>query len=167
MPRSTTRIVVAAITCAALLAGGASALAAHPKKRAHFSGSFTFTGINGFKAPVAFTVSKDGKTLTGFAYSTLGCFGSGGFQPGVDYYTKPSAIIKIGTVKVASSGSFSRSNVVSSYTIAGYTTTTTSSVRGKFSSAHKGNGTVTFEQKLSGATSSTCHSLALAFSVKG
>ena len=85
------RAAVVVLVCCALLAGAASALAAHPKKGARFSGSFSFTGINGFKAPVAFGVSKSGTSLTGFHYSTLGCFGSGGFQKGVDYYTKPGA----------------------------------------------------------------------------
>jgi hypothetical protein len=165
MSLSRTRVVIASLACALLLAGAASALAAHPKKRAHFSGSFTFTGVNGFKAPVAFTVSKNGKTLTGFAYSTLGCFGSGGFQTGVNYYTKPYAIIKVGTVKVSSSGRFTATGVVSKYAFAAQTTTTTSAISGKFTNSKTATGTVTFSQTFTPG-GGNCHSTPLAFKVK-
>ena len=156
--------MVAALACAALLAGAPSALAAHPKKGAHFSGSFSFTGINGFKAPVSFTVSKDGKKLTGLQYSTLGCFGSGGFQKGVDYYTKAGNIIKVGTVKVSASGHFSASGVVFKFTVSGFTTTTTTKVSGSFTSAKAASGTLTFAQKLSSGAS--CNSSVLSFKAK-
>src|SRR5207248_9306704 len=100
------RTAIGALICAVALTLSASALAAHPKKGAHFRGSFAFVGVNGFKPPVSFSVSKNGKALTGFTYGTLGCFGGGGFQKGVDYYTKPSATIKVGIVKVSSTGRF-------------------------------------------------------------
>jgi len=168
MPGTRSRTAIAALTCAALAAGAAAgaatALAAHPKKGAHFSGSFSFPGINGFKAPVSFTVSKTAKTLTGLQYSTLGCFGSGGFQKGVDYYTKPGNIIKVGTVKVSGSGHFSASGVVSKFTIAGFTTTTTTKLSGSFTSAKAASGTITFVQKLSSGAS--CVSFALRFKAK-
>jgi hypothetical protein len=162
-----TRAAAAALSCAALLAGAASALAAHPKKSAHFSGSFGFAGVNGFKPPVSFSVSKNGKTLTGFAYSTLGCFGAGGFQKGVNYYTKPEAIVKVGTVKVSSSGHFSAGGVVWKYSNKfGVTTTTTTTLSGSFSKAKAASGTVSFAQKLSGKTTGACESQALSFSAK-
>jgi hypothetical protein len=160
------RFAIAMLACTLALAGAATALAAHPKKGAHFKGSFGFTGINGFKPPVAFTVAHDGKTLTAFTYSTLGCFGGGGFQPGVDYYTKPSAMIKVGTVKVSSSGHFSVKGVVATYTISGYTTKTTTTLSGKFTSAKAATGTLTFSQTYTPGAHS-CNSNALTFSAKG
>jgi hypothetical protein len=160
------RAAVVVLVCCALLAAAASALAAHPKKGAHFSGSFSFTGINGFKAPVAFGVSKNGTSLTGFQYSTLGCFGAGGFKPGVDYYTRPSAIIKVGTVKVSASGRFSASGVPSSYTAFGVTTNTTTTLSGKFTKSTAASGTIRFTQKLSGKVTGSCSSLALAFNAR-
>jgi hypothetical protein len=159
------RAVVAVIVFAVLAGSAASALAAHPKKGSHFSGSFSFTGVNGFKAPVAFTVSRNGKTLVGFSYSTLGCFGSGGFQKGVDYYTKPFSIIKVGSVKVSASGRFSAKGVVFKYTVAGITTTTTTTLSGRFSGAKAASGTVTFSQKLSSGAA-TCTSVPLSFTAK-
>jgi hypothetical protein len=165
VPRARTRLTVVVLACAALLSGVTSALAAHPKKHAHFSGSFTFTGINGFKAPVAFTVSASGKTLTGFTYSTLGCEGAGGFQPGVDYYTKPFAIITVGTVKVSSSGHFSAAGVVSSYTAFGQTTKTTTTLSGSFSKPNAASGTITFSQRFLPGMQS-CNSIRLSFTAR-
>jgi hypothetical protein len=160
------RLAIAALACAALLAGAASALAAHPKKGAHFKGSFAFTGVNGFKPPVAFTVAKNGKALVGFSYGTLGCFGAGGFKPGVDYYTKPDATIKVGSVKVSSSGRFSATGVISKYSAFGVTTTTTSTVQGKFTSAKAASGTIKFSQTLAGKATGSCSGLALSFTAK-
>lgn len=133
----------------AVLAIAASAMAAHPKKGASFTGIVVGPEINGFKPPVKFKVSADGKTLTGFTYSTLGCFSAGGFRPGVDYYTKPGALIKIGVVKVSPAGRFSVSHVVSVYKGPGGSTTTTSTITGGFTSPTAVSGTVTFTQKLS------------------
>jgi hypothetical protein len=165
MPRIRTRLIATAVACAALLFGAAVALAAHPKKGAHFNGSFNLVKFNGFKAPVAFAVSKNGKTLTGFTYSTLGCEGSGGGKPGVDYYTKPWAIIKVGTVNVSSSGHFTASGVISKYTAFGQTTETISTVSGSFSKSKSASGTITFTQKYLPGTQS-CSSSPLAFSAK-
>jgi hypothetical protein len=158
------RAAVVVLVCCALLAAAASALAAHPKKGVRFSGSFSFTGINGFKAPVAFGVSKSGTSLTGFHYSTLGCFGSGGFQKGVDYYTKPGAIIKVGAVKVSGSGRFSVKGVVFKYTALGFTTTTTTTLSGSFSKPKLASGTLSFTQTL--GSGGTCNSLVLSFTAK-
>lgn len=159
------RAAVVVLVCCAPLTAVATALAAHPKKGAHFSGSFSFTGINGFKPPVSFSVSKDGRTLTAFTYSTLGCFGSGGFQPGVNYYTKPFAIVRVGTVKVSSSGHCSAAGVASKYTVSGHTTTTTTTLSGRFTKPKSASGTVSFSQSdsLAGGKAVTCKSIALSF----
>jgi hypothetical protein len=157
---------------AALLAGAlaltvvAVALAAHPKKGASFAGVIsTESPVNGFPAPVKFAVSANGKTLTAFKYSTFGCFGAGGFRPGIDYYTKPGSVIKVGTVKVSGS-SFSVSGAVSSYTAFGYTTKTTTAVHGSFTSPTSAAGTIVFSQKESGKYTSQCGPATLAFTAK-
>lgn len=146
---SSGRWIAALLAGAALLVFVTSAIAAHPKKGARFVGIVIGPEINGFKPPVKFKVSADSKTLTGFSYSTLGCFGAGGFRPGVDYYTKPSALIKVGTVKVSRSGNFSVKGVVSVYKGPGGSTTTTSAISGSFTSSTVVQGTITFAQKLS------------------
>jgi hypothetical protein len=161
------RVAVAVLACAGLLAGAATALAAHPKKNAHFNGSFSFTGVNGFKPAVSFNVSKDGKAVTHFTFQTLGCFGAGGFKQGVNYYAKPDAIIHVaGSFKVSSSGRFSATGVVWKFTAFGVTTTTTTTLSGAFTNAKSASGTVKFAQKMSGKVTGSCESQGLGFSAK-
>jgi hypothetical protein len=161
------RAAVAMLACAALLAGAATALAAHPKKNAHFSGSFTFAGINGFKPAVSFDVSKDGKTVTHFTFQTLGCFGAGGFRKGVNYYAKPEAIIHVaGSLKISSSGHFSATGVVWKYTAFGQTTTTTTTLSATFTKAKAATGTVSFSQSVAQVGASCGPTQALAFKAK-
>jgi len=146
---SPVRWFAALLSGVALLASAASALAAHPKKGARFTGIVIGPEINGFKPPVKFKVSANGRTLTGFTYSTLGCFSAGGFRPGIDYYTEPSALIEVGALKVSRSGSFSKKGIVSVHKGPGGSTTTTSTISGSFTSPTAVTGTITFAQKLS------------------
>lgn len=159
--RSLAVLLVAAVA----LAGAASALAAHPKKNARFTGIVIGPEINGFKPPVTFRVSANGKTLTAFTYSTLGCFSEGGFRPGVDYYTKPEALVKLGNLKVSSAGNFKASSVVSVYKGVGGSTTTTSTVNGSFTSPTAVTGSLTFTEKLSRG-GAKCNSTPLDFTAK-
>src|ERR1039458_1478300 len=137
--------LLAASATAALLLSTAAALAAAPKHGAHFTGTSSETKIVGFSAPVSFAVSANGKTLTNFRYSTLGCFGAGGFRPGVDYYTQPEAIIKVGTIKVSSGGRFSAPAATYSYKSSfGVSTVSTSKVTGTFTRSKAAKGTIVF-----------------------
>ena len=165
-PLRTPRRGAAALTVGgALLVGAGVASAAHPQAGARFAGTSSLAPINGFKAPVTFRVSRNGGKLTGFAYSSLGCFGAGGFRPGVDYFTQPSAIIRVGTVKVLKSGSFSASGTTS-VTSHGVTTTTTTKVNGMFTTAKLARGVVTFQQRASGSFTATCGPAKLSFTAK-
>jgi len=161
------RAIAILIVAAAALATAATAIAAHPKRGAHFSGFSDLSAIRGFKAPVSFSVSSSGSTVLSFRYASLGCFGAGGFQPGVDYYTKPEAIVKIGTVKVSRSGRFSVSGVVSSHTGYGVTTRTTAGVSGTFTSAKTATGTISFSQQDTGKYASACGPARITFTARG
>jgi hypothetical protein len=158
--------VVALLVGIAVLMTAVVAIAAQPKKGAHFVGTIPGSGINGFKPPVTFTVSPNGKSLTRFTYSTFGCFGAGGFRPGIDYYTKPNAIIKVGTVKVSGSGHFSATGAVWVYRGSVVTTTTTTKVRVSFTGSKSASGTMTFTQKLSGQDKGSCGPATLPFTAK-
>ena len=160
------RVVAVLLVGIAVLVTASMAIAAHPKKGSHFAGSTAASAVNGFTAPVTFTVSRSGKTLTRFAYSTFGCFGAGGFRPGIDYYTQPGAIIKVGTVQVSRSGHFSATGAVSVYSSAGVTWTTTTKVSGNFTSSKAASGTLTFTQRLSGKDKSSCGPASVAFTAK-
>ena len=83
----------------------ATALAAHPKAGRKYAGFTSEAKVEGFGAPVSFTVSGTAAKLGNFRYGSLGCFGAGGFRPGVDPFTG-SSITKVGTISVASSGHF-------------------------------------------------------------
>jgi hypothetical protein len=159
------RWIAVLLVGAVALVGAASALAAHPKRNARFTGIVIGPEVNGFKPPVTFKVSANGKTLTAFTYSTLGCFGEGGFQPGVDYYTRPDAFVKLGTVKVSRTGNFTVKGEVSVYKGVGGSTTTTSTVNGSFTSPTAVTGSLVFTQKLSPG-GAKCSSTPLDFTAK-
>jgi hypothetical protein len=138
---------------AAALPVGAS-LAAKPKHRARFTGHTNRAAVEGFLAPVSFTVSSDGRSLSSFTFGTFGCFGAGGFRPGVNPYTGHS-LIDVGKLKVTASGQMSQ-KATSSYTAQGTKTTTTIAVSGRFSTPKRASGTITFSQSVTGTVTTTC-----------
>jgi hypothetical protein len=149
------------LACALVLAAGA--LAAKPKKSAHFTGTTSADPVEGFKAPVKFTVAPTSKGLYNFTFGTFGCFGAGGFRPGVNPYTGHS-LINAGKLEVPPSGKFS-DKAISAYTVSGTTTTTTITVSGKFSTPKRVSGTISFSQVVSGSEyHSSCGPGKLSFS---
>ncbi len=160
--RGLSTLVVGAV----VLTVASSALAAHPKRGSHFKGTDSASPINGFPAPVSFAVSANGKTLSKFRFSTLGCFGAGGFRPGIDYYTQPEAIVEVGKVKVSGNGSFSVSGAAFVRSSHGIKTTTTTTVRGSFTSPSAASGSITFSQKDTGKFTSQCGPGTLTFTAK-
>jgi hypothetical protein len=149
---------LALLTAAVLLLGAAlaaAALAAKPARGAHFSGRTSVPAILGFRAPVSFTVSQNGRQLNGFSFGTFGCFGAGGFRPGVNPYTGNS-ILHIGTVKVSASGQISVTGATSKYSVQGQTTVTTISVAGHFTKAKAATGSIKFSQNVTGSVKSSC-----------
>jgi hypothetical protein len=146
------------VAATAVFASSAAALGALPKHGASFAGTTSAVKINGFSPRVLFTVSKNGKSLSGFRYSTLGCFGGGGFRPGVDYYAKADWFIKVGTVKLTAKGHFSATGATFSNTVVGLTTTTTTSVKGSFTKTKTASGTIVLSQKITGKFTSSCGS---------
>jgi len=154
-------VATAVIACMLLLA--AAALAAKPKKGAHFAGHTSATKVEGFRAPVTFGVSSNGRTLTNFTFGSFGCFGAGGFRPGVNPYTGNS-LIKAGKLKVPASGHFS-DKASSSYSIAGTGTSTTMTITGTFSTPMRVSGTITFRQIVfGGGPASSCGPAKVSFS---
>jgi hypothetical protein len=147
---TTTRRTLSALTAGALTLGlSATALAAHPKHGKRYSGFTSEPPVIGFRAPVSFKVSADGTKLLSFQYASLGCFGAGGFKPGVSPFTGAFAFKGIGTIKVAKNGSFSIKNAKTPFKVAKQTTVTTSTIIGKFKTASTATGTISFGQKFS------------------
>jgi hypothetical protein len=150
----------------AALSLAAVALAAKPAPGAHFKGRTSAAPILGFYAPVTFTVSQSGQSLGGFSFGSFGCFGAGGFRPGVNPYTSGS-IIHLGTVKVSASGRISVSGAKSSHTVAGQTTVTTVAVNARFTTPKAASGSITFTQKVTGTVNSSCGPGKIAFTATG
>ncbi len=123
-----------------------SALAARPKAGKSYAGFVAGMSFNGFKAPVSFKVSSDGKRLLGFKYSAGDCGGMGG--PG-DPWTNPAFILKVGTIKVDSKGNFlvkdAKWKVIEPGTSPPLTKHSSSTVSGRFKTAKKATGTITLK----------------------
>jgi len=135
-------IVVAILT---LVTAGA-AVAATPLGGKKYAGT-TSQKVNGYAAPVKFTVSGNRKQLRGFQYGDVGCFVS--IIPAGNPYLQAAWVHRIGTIAV-SKGTFSIKNVktVYSVTVAGgkLRTVTTTTVSGTFKTAKKATGKITLFQ---------------------
>jgi hypothetical protein len=138
-----------------------SALAAHPSAGKSYTGFTTAPAFNGFRPPVSFKTSSDGKRLLGFKYSAGDCGGMGG--PG-NPWRNPEFVRNIGTITVDSKGNFSRKNATSKVSLSGsnppMTKYSTSTISGSFKTAKKVTGTITLKVKIG---SSSCPTAKLAF----
>jgi hypothetical protein len=139
-PRRILSVGLAAGLSAALVG---SAFAAHPKAGKSYAGFTSGSAANGFKPPVSFKISSNGKRLLGFKYSAGDCGGMGG--PG-DPWTNPEFVRKVGTIKVDSKGNFSVKNAKSKAVLQGsnppktkYNSTT---ITGSFKNAKNATGTI-------------------------
>ena len=145
-PRRILSVGVALGLSAALVG---SALAAHPKAAKSYKGFTSQRAFNGFKPPVSFKVSSNGKNLLAFKYSAGDCLGMGG--PG-DPWTNPGFTRKVGTIKVDSKGNFSIKNAKSTATAPGTSPPVTdyswSTVTGSFKTAKKATGTIKLKVKI-------------------
>lgn len=143
------------------LALAAPAVAAKPKHNARFSGHTSAKPVVGFLAPVTFKVAPNGLSLYNFTYGSFGCFGAGGFKPGVNPYTKNS-LVDAGKLKVSASGRVSAKALVTESI--GETTTTTITITAKFSTPKKISGTIQYSQVVENSFHSSCKSDPISFS---
>jgi hypothetical protein len=149
--KPTRRILIVALAAALSLLLAVSALAAHPKAGKTYKGFTSAERFNGFKQPVSFKVSSNGKRLLRFQFAEGDCGGLGG--PG-DPWTNPYHIVKVGTIKVSSSGTFSVKNVKWTFppSSGNPPKVATSTVNGRFATAKKATGTIRYTVKIRSAT---------------
>lgn len=140
-------LIVTAATAGSLVLA-ASALAVLPTQKAKFYGVTSEHAVNGYKAGVTFTAPAGGRTLNGFVFETLGCFGTGTFPVGVDpFAASPWRVAKI---PVGKTGVYSaKVNATSTALNAGKLTAT---ISGSFTSTKTMTGKITFSQDQLGAT---------------
>jgi hypothetical protein len=123
-----------------------TALAVLPGAGAKYKGFTSASPVNGFRDPVSFTVGGDLKSLHNFRFGTFGCFGAGGFQPGVNYYAKPGFTVKVSSLKLTKSGAFTGTGHA---TLSGQFATT-AVVKGRFAKSGRkvvASGTITISQR--------------------
>ena len=141
---------ITAIMTAALVVGlTATAVAAHPKAGRHYRGTIAKLKVNGFAAPVSFTVSADGHKLVHFTYGTLGCQGGAGFLPGVTPF-RGAFLMPVATIPVATNGQFAVHNSVRTVTSTKgvpLVTKSITSVTGRFTSPKRATGAITLSQR--------------------
>jgi hypothetical protein len=118
-----------------------AASAASPKKGTHFSGKTSGSPAGS----VRFVVSNSGTALDNFQFSTLGCLASP---------TAVSQTVKVGTIKLSKSGSFSVSGAKWAITKHPNSTVTvkiayTVKVSGKFTSKKAATGTISYNESIS------------------
>jgi hypothetical protein len=157
MSRNPTRRMLIAVFAAALsLLLAVSALAARPKAGRTYRGFTSAGASNGFKAPVSFKVSSDGKRLLGFVWYGFGCMGGGG--PGNPYTGTGYTYHRIGTISVSAGGMFSVKNAKWTFRAPpsqGGMLVTISTIAGRFTNAKTAIGTIRFTQTQQGHTCSS------------
>ena len=145
--KPTFRILIAVLAVALSLLLAVSALAAHPKAGKTYAGFTSELPFHGFKAPISFKVSSDGKKLLRFQWATTGCLGRGG--PGNPF--TDGNIYKVATIKVSASGTFSVKNLKRTNAAQGQPPiSTTQSVNGSFKTSKKASGTISIAAKQQG-----------------
>jgi hypothetical protein len=151
--KPTGRILIAALAAALSLLLAVSALAAHPKAGKTYRGFTSEEPFNGFKAPVSFKVSSDGKRLLGFLWYGFGCMGAGG--AGNPYTGTGYTYHKIGTIKVSANGTFSVKNAKWTFNAPppqNGLLVTISTIDGRFKNAKTATGQIRYTQTLQGST---------------
>ena len=151
--RSRILVGMLAMTLGLLLA--AAAFAVLPTAGRTYAGHDSAAKINGFRAPVSFTVSSSGTSLAAFQYGNVGCIAS---PITGNPYAKSTGMIAVGTIAVASTGSFS---IVNDNSRTGIKST----ISGKFKTATTATGKITFRQHITGpgGFNKSCGPIALTF----
>ena len=143
------RKLIAAVTVLATLAFTASSLAVVPRGNLHFAGFTSAPPIAGFKDPMSFSVASNARSVTGFKFGTLGCFGFGGEPPKRNPYAFPTNTAKLAAIPIKG-GAFSATQEIKVGPVP-----TTATVTGKFrrrSGKFTASGAITISQDFQGET---------------
>ncbi len=146
--------IVLALAIAVGLSASAGARNVQPRKNVSFTG-FTSESQNNFRAPVSFSVSRDGKRLVKFTWAGTGCAGMFG-GPG-NVWSAAWLRYQVGTIAVRRTGTFAVTNVKwtgrmkADTTV--YTKTIRSTVSGRFTSADTASGTISYTETISPSSS--------------
>jgi len=143
------KLMIALVLTTALTAAAASAAVA-PRAGVRWNGYTNAKKVNGFDDNVTFLTGT--KTLRGFSFGTVGCFGYGTFPVGVDPYATSLAQIK--PVPLSSKGTFTITAAPAAWSGGDSATTLLVTVSGQFSTARSASGTINVTEKANGTSCS-------------
>jgi hypothetical protein len=139
------KLFIALVLTTALVVVAAAA-AVLPRAGVRYNGLTNAKKVNGFGDNVTFLIGS--RSLKGFSFGTLGCFGYGSFPVGVDPYATSLALIK--PVPVAATGTFAITSAPATWSGGDPATTLLVTVNGKFSADKSAIGTITITEKTHG-----------------
>jgi hypothetical protein len=148
-------------TTTMLLAATCAAAATMPHAGVRFTGPTSAKMINGFGDTVTFL--SGAKTLKGFSFGTVGCFGYGTFPVGVDPYGISLAQL-LKPVPLSAKGTFAIKSAPASYSGGDASTKLQVTVNGQFSSPTNATGVISIVE--SGANGGTCGPVKMTFTAK-
>jgi len=154
------KLTIALAVTTLITASAAAATAALPRAGARFTGPTSAKMVNGFGDKVTFVAGT--KTLRGFSFGTLGCFGYGTFPVGVDPYAISLAQLK--PIPMTATGAFSITSAQASYNAGDPGIKLLVSVTGQFTSATAAKGTIAVVEKA--ANGGSCGPAKMTFTVK-
>ena len=132
-----------------------------PRVGQRFTGITSAKPVAGFSDTVTFVTGS--RSLKGFSFGTLGCFGYGQFPDGVDPFGISIAQVAT-TIPMTATGTFSLPTTVATWAGGDATTKLLVSISGKFTGDALASGTITVSEKLTNG--GTCGPVKMTFTAK-
>ena len=155
------RKLIIALALTTMLGAAGAAASALPHVGARFTGPTSAKKVNGFGDKVTFVAGA--KSLKGFSFGTLGCFGYGTFPVGVDPYGTSLAQLRQ-SIPMTPQGVFSVTSAKVSWSGGDATTKLKVTVNGQFKSSTTATGTISIIE--TGANGGSCGPAKMTFNVK-
>jgi hypothetical protein len=154
------KLIIALVSTTSAVAVGVAA-AALPHAGGRYTGPTSSKVVNGFGNSVTFLAGA--KSVRGFSFGTLGCFGFGTFPVGVDPYSTSLAQLPK-ALPVTAKGTFSVTASPASWNGGDEGMTIKVSVNGSFTSASAAKGTISVSE--SNGNGGSCGPVKMTFVAK-
>jgi hypothetical protein len=154
------KLTIALALTTLVTASASAAVAALPRAGVRFTGPTSAKVVNGFGDTVTFVAGA--KSLKGFSFGTLGCFGYGTFPTGVDPYA--TSLAQLTAVPMNAKGTFSVTSARASYNGGDTATKLLVTVTGRFSSPGMAKGTISIME--TGRNGGSCGPVKMTFTAR-
>ena len=121
------------------------ALAALPQA-GDYRGTTGEAPVNGFKPPLSFTVSRDGKKLLSFKWGSEPCSQNGRTPKGDPWSGASPWVHEVPMIRVSPTGRFAVTNYKSTSGSGSQTVETTVTIKGRFATSRLAKGTISYTQ---------------------